>query len=621
MILFKVGDGRMEQNLYYDTINRLKERIQNHKNKLLEKEQMENEKNQWKKMYEELKSIREEKEKLYNNSTTEKNKQELDSWLQEENAYIKLLNQYTIDINKINEELDVYSDEDYRREFALVSASVEFEDISRRMKEIENQSKKKLSKIEKDLERDLLSMKFEDYGKICLSAEGRKKKILNEYVEEYKKLSERKYELSKTVKDGYNLIINGYYDEKIIGKEKSSNLEDVEFEKISIEKINDTETFDLNDDEVIEKLEKRKEEIKKSSGRKMTFTCYGEKVTVPRRLRSEYENCCRKIRDLKEKNVVKTESSKKEVIAVGKIEKDKNTSEILRQRLIDLYRENEESLKEYEFEQQNTKEKQEVGIIPSFKEDFNSTKPKGIVKYNDELDEDYIMPITWRKSKNKARLKEKLKKSITVIVASIICTVSELGVSKLVKKDKKDIVEPKVDNIVSNTIEETTDIEEATKTIENKIKEDIRENTANQNITINDNEEKVTNEQFTEYALDNQFKVEENSEIYSDLYKASSKTDGQKMYYSVDDLRTIDGLGIEYNGNMLSFIEVAGDENLYIVKGLGDNLYLTKDEANSKIKELIDNGAVVKSVLSKDKTGDYEGFFSADNIEVGGIHR
>ena len=93
------------------------------------------------------------------------------------------------------------------------------------------------------------------------------------------------------------------------------------------------------------------------------------------------------------------------------------------------------------------------------------------------------------------------------------------------------------------------------------------------------------------------------------------------MYYSVDDLRTIDGLGIEYNGNMLSFIEVAGDENLYIVKGLGDNLYLTKDEANSKIKELIDNGAVVKSVLSKDKTGDYEGFFSADNIEVGGIHR
>ena len=621
MILFKVGDGRMEQNLYYDTINRLKERIQNHKNKLLEKEQMENEKNQWKKMYEELKSIREEKEKLYNNSTTEKNKQELDSWLQEENAYIELLNQYTIDINKINEELDVYSDEDYRREFALVSASVEFEDISRRMKEIENQSKKKLSKIEKDLERDLLSMKFEDYVKICLSAEGRKKKILNEYVEEYKKLSERKYELSKTVKDGYNLIINGYYDEKIIGKEKSSNLEDVEFEKISIEKINDTETFDLNDDEVIEKLEKRKEEIKKSSGRKMTFTCYGEKVTVPRRLRSEYENCCRKIRDLKEKNVVKTESSKKEVIAVGKIEKDKNTSEILRQRLIDLYRENEESLKEYEFEQQNTKEKQEVGIIPSFKEDFNSTKPKGIVKYNDELDEDYIMPITWRKSKNKARLKEKLKKSITVIVASIICTVSALGVSKLVKKDKKDIVEPKVDNIVSNTIEETTDIEEATKTIENKIKEDIRENTANQNITINDNEEKVTNEQFTEYALDNQFKVEENSEIYSDLYKASSKTDGQKMYYSVDDLRTIDGLGIEYNGNMLSFIEVAGDENLYIVKGLGDNLYLTKDEANSKIKELIDNGAVVKSVLSKDKTGDYEGFFSADNIEVGGIHR
>ena len=358
MILFKVGDGRMEQNLYYDTINRLKERIQNHKNKLLEKEQMENEKNQWEEMYEELKSIREEKEKLYNNSTTEKNKQELDSWLQEENAYIELLNQYTIDINKINEELDVYSDEDYRREFALVSASVEFEDISRRMKEIENQSKKKLSKIEKDLERDLLSMKFEDYGKICLSAEGRKKKILNEYVEEYKKLSERKYELSKTVKDGYNLIINGYYDEKIIGKEKSSNLEDVEFEKISIEKINDTETFDLNDDEVIEKLEKRKEEIKKSSGRKMTFTCYGEKVTVPRRLRSEYENCCRKIRDLKEKNVVKTESSKKEVIAVGKIEKDKNTSEILRQRLIDLYRENEESLKEYEFEQQNTKEKQ-----------------------------------------------------------------------------------------------------------------------------------------------------------------------------------------------------------------------------------------------------------------------
>ena len=76
------------------------------------------------------------------------------------------------------------------------------------------------------------------------------------------------------------------------------------------------------------------------------------------------------------------------------------------------------------------------------------------------------------------------------------------------------------------------------------------------------------------------------------------------------------------NPNAKSFlIEVAGDENLYIVKGLGDNLYLTKDEANSKIKELIDNGAVVKSVLSKDKTGDYEGFFSADNIEVGGIHR
>lgn len=609
----------MEQNLYYDTINRLKERTFNHKNKLLEKEQMENEKKQWEDMYAELKNIIKEKEALYTQSKNERDRQELDSWLQEENAYIELLNEYTTDINKINEELEVYSDEDYRREFALVSASVEFQDISKRMKEIEYQSKKKLSKIKKDLERKLLSMKFDDYGKICLNAEGRKKNILNEYVQEYEMLSNRKRSLSKTVTEGYNLIINGYYDQKIIDKEKVNNVENIESTQFSEERNSDNETFELTDEELIDKLEKRKEEIKKSSGRKMTFKCYGEKVTVPRRLRSEYENCCKKIANLKRKNTVQNEPPKKEVIAVGKIQKSKDESEILRQRLIELYRENQESLRKYEIEQQ---EQQKIENSSNFEDEFNPTKSKDTVLYKNEglvnnneqeLNDDPVKLVTFRKSKNKAKLKSKIKKAAAVIAAGIICFMSTLGISKLFNKNY-DVVEPKIDNIATEVVEETESIEDATKKVEEKIKQDIEQNTTKQETT---NVESKTNY----YDFDTSFKVEENSPIYTDMYKAADKVDGQKMYYSVDDLRTIDGLGIEYNGNMLSFIEVAGDENLYIVKGLGDNLYLTKDEANAKIKELIDNGAVVKSVLSKSNINEYEGFFSADNIEVGGIHR
>ena len=243
-------------------IEQITKRVNSYKERLQTKRQLESEKQEWEAMYLEVQDMVKEVQEKYNQSQTDEDKALLDSWLVEEKAYVELLDEYTTDLEKINQELGVYRDSDYQIELQYLENVTRYREIEKRIQFIEEESRKAISNIEYQMMNShnlsheyLLANPSENKGKFLLGINGIQNYILPEYVAEYTKLVSDQRELSKKIEKEYNLIYNGYIKPV---KEELINQTEVSQSENSVNQSSDIINVDSNDS-----IEKQYEDLEK----------------------------------------------------------------------------------------------------------------------------------------------------------------------------------------------------------------------------------------------------------------------------------------------------------------------------------------------------------------------
>lgn len=319
--------------------------------------------------------------------------------------------------------------------------------------------------------------------------------------------------------------------------------------------INDFEISQEHFMELIRKLEKIE---KTKSSEMVSVNAYGRTVTIPANLESEYLTLCNNIVYLQ--NKLYNKSSEPKDLALVKNEKD---------------------------------------IVPVKKE-------KDIIPVEDEefIPEEKSKKFKKKKMRFRDRIKKHFKKIIAGAAAVLVLLTSAVGLSKC-KKDEKIDSKPSISDTQvtkpkskDSVIEKNSDNYQKEK---NKPKNNKKTNTKKAN----------NNDMFS-----STYTVSENASIYDNAYDAYNKSNKQNPYYSSSKERDIMGLVINYNNKIISFVELLDDSNTYEVSGLGEKLYLTKQEAEQKINELLNKGGKVSEYLFGEHNNEYEGFYNKSDVKV-----
>ena len=210
----------------------IKEQVKKYQDILTKKEELTKEYSDWLELYKDIKNMVAKLRSIYEVSQTQEAKAELDKWLKEEKDYLEIINEYSEKFIALNSQLADFNEEQIEEQVDYLAKVTEYEQISRRMKEIERKSKKTAGGYE-----------------LIANAEGRNKKININYEQDYIDLCEKKKSIAKDVKKLWSKVIN--QNETKLSYPALS--EDNYYNNLSLE-------------EQIAEVENRREQIKNASG-------------------------------------------------------------------------------------------------------------------------------------------------------------------------------------------------------------------------------------------------------------------------------------------------------------------------------------------------------------------
>ena len=478
----------------------IKEQVKKYQDILTKKEELTKEYSDWLELYKDIKNMVAKLRSIYEVSQTQEAKAELDKWLKEEKDYVEIINEYSEKFIALNSQLADFNEEQIEEQADYLAKVTEYEQISRRMKEIERKSKKTAGGYE-----------------LIPNAEGRNKKININYVQDYINLCEKKKSVAKDVKKLWNKVIN--QNESKLSYPALS--EDSYYNNLSLE-------------EQIVELENRREQIKNASGIRSDINSDNKVINIPKQYIGLYVMYGTEIKKLKKQ-----------------IAENRKNYLIQNNELLNLVDDNKPKDITFEFD-----------VIEY--EDWHENE-----SYDDNPG--FMKIINIKKIHNKKGIKEKIKKAICVIAASVIVLTMVSGVArklnKVVNNSNKLDKSPKTTMVSSESFNETKKNDSA-----------ISDTQEKNNIRLND-----------------VFSVNENAKIFKSIYDATLQRNGLDRF-DVSDYRVISGMSVNYEGELYFF-------------------YATDVNAQENIDKLISCGGKVTAVLCSNPYG-YEGFYNINDVNV-----
>lgn len=609
-----------------NTIDIIKERVENFKNLVNKKEAILAEFNSWSDCYAQAQQLLAEAEDAYEKDKTEEKREEYENWIKETADYLKIVTEYSKKFDEINAELNQYDERTITEEAELLANQVKFDEISKKMVEIQKISKKKMKYVEPE------------YIIMVPNAEGRDKKIFSPLVEDYKVLVEEKRRLAKVLRKQYNSVFNKIEMNDI---EEEITIE-VPTEGVTEDKIEVPVQDDIKPGMTMdEKIKRLKEEVKNPNlsiemrirlleeltscclndqGRKMTKTVDGVKVTVPRHRFTTYQNAFLELNKLKKElnnpvpviessplvntsdslslsdNLVNAynDPSYEGDLENDPVFKDLEIKETKSEKLINLYqtpyddeilqdekliagmggqekfdsfmKENEEKLKDEENDRLND---EVIAMVNKHHDDYvkSQQKPSGFMK---------ILNI--KKPVNKEKLKDTIKRAIIGIAGAAIVLTSAVVSSILMER-----------NISNNNIQNDLPVDEV-------ISEIVDEQNAEQEKYQEYKEPEVNKEVKDVVKLGDRFSVKEDANIYDTMYDATLNRNAEHHYFSATYERSIGGVAVNYEGQLYFF-------------------YSNDATAQENVDMLMANGGKITAVLAENASG-YEGFYNIEDVNV-----
>lgn len=516
---------------------------------------------EWKDNRENIKLLRDK----INTSFTYDLQKLLDEYIKRDKQYEKLFKDYEKVI------VEKGYNQNYKMQLYFVSISQKFYDLSRRLKDIENESKKYRK----------------NRREITYSADGRKKYIHSSLLNEYNRLSEKKRQLLPEYTKLYHKFVSNNFD--ILKLETDS--EDYCYRQyIELTKL-------VNELQLNCKIEKTQQLI-------TSIQHSGDILSNP----SEVVVSFKEITAVDSKKESKTG---KGIHVVGhypvlhyKVYKRRS------------YSKNVESDEKVIFYSQSASEYQKHTKIrkgfnePTFVDKLKKIKSKLSNLVSDvKLSRDkHFEIIKSRKPKKKVKLSKKLANTAILVALSITTSLSAFGLSKLNNENStnndeisisysnespNDLI-PLFDNFISrdNVKTESNVVTQTYQTGNDKRvdKEESTQDATQSNHQIIDEPLKI-----------NDNIVLENNEIYNNMYDAVYRTNGKKAYFSNDTKRYIKCIVLKYNEKIL---------------------YLTSQD---EIDDLISKKAEIVAVGTSAYNDEYEGFYPSQDVKVlykdGGITR
>lgn len=254
-------------NIDITRVEMLKFQVEQLKNLIASKDALSSELEKTQKAYSSARKIREEFESL---CETEEDYKQLQEYAQKEKEIVDLINEYAKQFGDINAELESYDEAKAKEVNQFLDVMSSHQQISQDIQAAEALSKKsKGDKVE------------------VLSAEGRKKMIAVELVDDYAELVSRKKAYAKQMLPLYKKI-NNIGEVKMTDIVKNNTVVDESVEIITVEPIEENIDLweSLSDEKKVKELTERLDRIKASftkpgMGKKRYINVDGQKMDVP----------------------------------------------------------------------------------------------------------------------------------------------------------------------------------------------------------------------------------------------------------------------------------------------------------------------------------------------------
>lgn len=540
-------------------IDNLRIRVNTHKDNLLKQKKLLRAQEEWRLMLNDVEEMVEELQKQYEKTNSEEDKAKLEEWVKEQKDYLNLLDEYTHDINKINVDLNVYRDEDYRIELNFIERLTRYNENVKRIKEIEEISIKSLQNS--DYQESRGNHMIDDYG--CQHY------ILSEYVDTYAQLIYNQKQLSSYIKSNYDLIFNGVYEPPIkVEVTPKLDIEPEEMEyydsfndadelKIQYQKLqNILDSGKLSEEQEIELLKRFQYNIlhKPKTGKKSYEHINGEKLEIPRKYSGYYHNANRWLHNRLKNNIIEEP-----------IEKIEDTSD--------------KSLP--------PKEEEYIDI-----NQFATNQENKVIS---------IQKVS--KPINKKKLKRTLR-TVGIMIASTI-----IAGSSLIMTSINDLV--KQDNNSKKQVKVTEHLEK--ETLVNKTNDEVNEHIDNTRT------HKHKHNKNYNYNLGDVVSMKQGSDIYSNAQDSVEHHNGKKPYFSNKTKNRITGITLTFKDDIATFVALPNVADTYEVTIGGKITYLTEKEAENKIQDMKqqgwkEEGVAVTNVNASD---GITGFYNIDEISGG----
>lgn len=567
-----------------NSIEIIKERVNKYKDLITKKEDLQKEYDSTNELYGDLKKELALVRAIYDAEKTEAAEIQLNEWLQQERDFLELMDEYIEKLNSVNNELGTYDEKIIKEQEEYLANVARFKIISDRMNELEKKGLKLYSKA--DIGTNVISLD---------NAEGRHKHIHQYDAEEYINLVNEKVRLAKLNHKMENKCINWVPEEVVEEKIETEDMTIITPKKPSI-KYDDQLYRDLPVEERIKIIEEKMEAMRNAGGRKNLITCCGEKIYIAREYAGNYSYCAGLLKKYKNQlNVIELPNSE-----LVKPEKD------LSQKLIDSYntgisdddyylgeefdfikKQKPKTFDEEEFNRQNDE------LFKMLEDHQKEVREKEINEKDNNKKAPFIKVTKVIKPKNKEKLKDKIKKYAVIIAASVALASSLVISSLLMGKQAPKNTKPQKDNLSSSTTQNVNDEEL------NDIKGEINEDIILEEDIVSETEDSIL-------GLGASISIQDDAEIYNNMYDATLKRNGLSRYFKEDINKNVGGLVVNLNGELKTY-------------------YFTNPGAEQELNDAILAGGTITSVLCANENG-YEGFYNIDDVKVlsenlGGMNR
>ena len=573
---------------YFEMIEDLKRRINEHRSNLQSKDKIINEISDVSKLLQEVRNyIKELKDKIMVTPTPVL-KKELSDYLQQEQDYLNLINEYASKINDINISYDKH---DYEKDNEFLKIALEFQEVSDKLKEIEKKS-----------------LKFGDKNTIgtnrvkTFNAEGRVKYIHQNYLNDYNLLVQKKLMLYPQYQKLYKEFIarNNHSNEHL----KTSSEEDVvdyytdkrllhindvpskeEYENMSNQdKINLEQKYydNMSDNDKISYCRDVINRIltAKNAGKKKRVKINEVYYYIPERMEHTFFEYFRKLELLTKKDMLSSSSKLNEE---NKAVDSNNTSLNKVNKANDPINTSLNSVNDNNLHYvANALPDGDVFEVEDNQDIVYATSEKK--KQNPNFIQKVFKIIEKRKPKNKQSLIKRLM-AASIAIATAITTF--LGASALLKSKGNNDDSLNNDNYSSYS---TTD-----EIVSNDIPDNTDEIDRYQNENVDNVADKISetgSKTFFNVNIGDILTVKDSSEIYSNISDAANSRNGLKRYFPGNKTRYVVSVGFKINGQII---------------------YSTSAQ---EIEMLRSKGTVVAVGTSVTRNGECEGYYNIDDAII-----